>query len=181
MKKFLKFLVGLIAALVVLIVGGGYLLPGEAVVQRRITIEAPPEKVFAIVGNMKRFNEWSPWAELDPNTKYTFEGPETGVGQKMSWTSANPNVGSGSQTITAFEENKRTATELDLGGMGKAQASMELSPSGMGTAVTWGFRTTLNGLMERWFGLMFDKWIGADYERGLTKLKAVAEKDAAGG
>ncbi len=176
MKTFLKWIVWITVAVVVVVVGGAYLLPGEAVVQRQIVIAAPPEKVFAIAGHMRRFNEWSPWAEIDPATQYTFEGPETGVGQKMSWTSTNPDVGSGSQTIVEFTDNQRTTTELDLGDMGKASASLELATVDGNTAVTWGFKTTLNGIMERWFGLMFDRWIGADYEKGLLRLKAAAEK-----
>jgi hypothetical protein len=65
--------------------------------------------------------------------------------------------------------------------MGKAMASLELAPVGGGTGVTWGFKSQLNGIMERWFGLLFDRWIGADYEKGLAKLKALAEKEASGG
>jgi hypothetical protein len=88
LRKLLKWIaVGVVA---VIFVGGGYLLPPEALVQRQIVINAPPEKVFAIVGNLKRFNDWSPWAELDPNITYRFEGPESGVGQKMSWQSKIP-------------------------------------------------------------------------------------------
>jgi carbon monoxide dehydrogenase subunit G len=181
MKTLLKWIIWLVVVVIVVFIGGGYVLPGETVVQRQIVIAAPPEKVFVIVGNMKRFNEWSPWADIDPNIQYKFEGPETGVGQKMSWTSNNPDVGNGSQTITSFEENKRTTVDLDFGDMGKAVASMELAPVSGGTGVTWGFKTELKGVMERWFGLMFDRWIGADYEKGLAKLKALAEKEAAGG
>ena len=180
MKTVLKWIIWLAVAVIVVFVGGGYVLPGEAVVQRQIVIAAAPENVFAVIGNLKRFNEWSPWAELDPNTQYKFEGPETGAGQKMSWTSNHPDVGNGSQTITALEENKRMTTELDFGDMGKAVASMELAPVGGGTGVTWGFKTELKGAMERWFGLLFDRWIGADYEKGLAKLKALVEKEAAG-
>ncbi|MGQ0485433.1 MAG: SRPBCC family protein [Hyphomicrobiales bacterium] len=181
MKTLLKWAIWLAVAVIVVFLGGGYVLPGEAVVQRQTVIAAPPEKVFAVIGNLKRFNEWSPWAELDPNIQYKFEGPEMGVGQKMSWTSNNPDVGNGSQTITAYEQNKRIAAALDFGAMGKAVASMELAPAGGGTAVTWGFKTELKGALERWFGLMFDRWVGADYERGLARLKALAEKEAAGG
>ena len=177
MRRLLKWLAGIIAILVAVFVGGGFMLPGEAVVQRQIVIGAPPEKVFAIAGNMKRFNEWSPWAELDPNTTYTFEGPETGNGQKLSWKSSNPDVGSGSQTIVDFVENRRIGTALDFGSMGKAMASLELAPVNGGTGVTWGFKSQLNGIAERWLGLMFDRWIGADYEKGLSKLKRVAEKN----
>jgi hypothetical protein len=27
----------------------------------------------------------------------------------------------------------------------------------------------------RWMGLMMDRWVGADYERGLANLKALVE------
>jgi uncharacterized protein YndB with AHSA1/START domain len=181
MRRILKWLIGVVALTIIVIVAGGYLLPGEAVVQRQVTINAPPEKVFAIIGNMKRFNEWSPWAELDPDAQYTIAGTDTGTGQKLSWVSNNPNIGSGSQTIVDFVENRRIGTELDFGDMGKAMASLELAPVGGGTGVTWGFKSQLNGIMERWFGLLFDRWIGADYEKGLAKLKALAEKEASGG
>ncbi len=176
MKTFLRWIVGIVAAGVVFVVGGAYLLPSEAVLQRQIVIAAPPEKVFAIAGHLRRFNEWSPWADIDPGTQYTFAGPDTGVGQKMSWTSTNPNVGNGSQTIVEFADNRRTTTALDFGDMGKARASLELAPIDGNTAVTWGFKSSLNGIMERWFGLMYDRWIGADYEKGLRRLKLAAEK-----
>jgi carbon monoxide dehydrogenase subunit G len=176
MLKILKWLVYLVIALAVVVVGGSFMLPGEAVVSRTAEIAAPPEKVFAIVGDAKRFNEFSPWADLDPNIKYVFEGPDSGVGQKMSWTSDNANVGSGSQTIIEYTPPTHVASELDFGQMGKAVASWDLAPSGAGTKATWGFTSQLDGIAARWFGLMFDRWIGADYEKGLARLKVAAEK-----
>jgi uncharacterized protein YndB with AHSA1/START domain len=180
-KILLKAIVWILAALVVIFVGGGYLLPDEVNLQRQTVINAPPEKVFALVGGYKRFNEWSPWAELDPTTVYTFEGPEAGVGAKMSWASNDPNVGAGSQTITEHVANSHVAVDLDFGAMGKSQAYWDLQPEGTGTLATWGFKMKLDGLMDRWFGLLMDRFIGPDYDKGLAKLKALAEKEAAGG
>ena len=176
MKKFLLGVAYLLLALLVIFMGGAYTLPGEAVVERQITIAAPPEKVFAIVGDLKRFPEFSPWAELDPRLQYRFEGPEIGIGQKMSWTSDNPQVGSGSQTVVDYQPNTRFATTLDFGDMGDAIAYIALKPVDNDTSVTWGFKSLLRNPLERWMGLLFDRWIGADYEKGLAKLKAVVEK-----
>lgn len=181
MRTLLKAIVWIIAALVVIFFGGGYLLPGEVNMQRETVIYAPPEKVFALVGGYKRFNEWSPWAELDPNAVYTFEGPESGVGAKMSWASNDPNVGVGSQTITAHVPNSHVAVDLDFGAMGKSQSTWELKPEGAGTSATWGFKMKVDGMMDRWFGVLMERFIGPDYEKGLAKLKAIAEKEAAGG
>jgi uncharacterized protein YndB with AHSA1/START domain len=179
MKGVLKGIVLFLAAVVIIIVGGAYLIPPKVVVERTVVIAYPPERVYAIVGSMKRFNDWSPWFGLDPKAEYSFEGPEQGVGQKMTWKSADPNVGNGSQTVTEAVENQKVVTDLDFGAMGKAQASMDLSPVDGGTLVKWGFRSDVNGIMERWMSLMFDKWIGADYVKGLNALKALVEKEAA--
>jgi hypothetical protein len=176
MLAVLKWLFYLIAAIAIIIVGGSFLLPAQAVVTRSIEIAAPPERVFAIVGDLRNFNEFSPWADLDPNIKYTFEGPESGVGQQMNWTSDNPDVGSGSQTISRYEPPNLVDTQLDFGVRGKPVASFDVVPSGGGTNVTWTFGTNLEGIPAKWFGLMFDRWIGRDYERGLVRLKTVAEK-----
>ena len=175
MLTVLKWLFYLLAAVAIIIVGGSFLLPAQAVVTRSTEIAAPPDKVFAIVGDLRHFNQYSPWADLDPDIKYTFEGPESGAGQKMAWTSANADVGSGSQTITKYEPPNFVEARLDFGMRGKPVARFDLVPSTAGTNVTWTFSSDLKGIPAKWFGLMFDRWIGADYEKGLAKLKAVAE------
>lgn len=171
-----RILLGILALAIVLALGA-YTLPRHAQVYRAVEIAAPPAAVYAIVGDLRRFNEWSPWVELDPAAEYTFTGPVDGVGQTMKWESANPNVGSGSQTIARLEPEKAVEVALDFGAMGPANATIDLETAGQGTRVTWGFSTDLGfNPIGRYMGLMFDGWIGGDYERGLAKLKAAAEK-----
>lgn len=176
MKRLLKTIIYAIAALLVIFFAGGYALPEKAYVARQAVINASPDKVFAIVGDLKRSGEWSPWFALDPKMKVTIVG-SAGKDQKMSWASDDPNVGNGSQTTIDFEPNKRVVSSLDFGPMGQAVAALSLSDAaGQGTLVEWDFSTTLNNPVERWTGLMFDRWVGADYEKGLANLKALAEK-----
>jgi uncharacterized protein YndB with AHSA1/START domain len=181
MKTVIKAIIFAIVTMIVVVVGGAYLIPPVAQVERAIVINAPPEKIYAIVGNLRRFNEWSPWADIDSTTEYSFEGPEQGAGQKMLWASNDPNVGKGSQSVVEAVANERVVTELDFGPMGKSTSTMTLKPVNDGTAVTWTFRADVNGIAERWMSLMFPKWIGADYGKGLAKLKLLAEKEQAGG
>ena len=49
MMTFLKWIFYLVAAVAIIIVGGSFLLPAQAVVTRSVEIAAPPNKVFAIV------------------------------------------------------------------------------------------------------------------------------------
>lgn len=175
--KVLKGLLVLIVFLVLGLVGIGFMLPNQAHVERSVTIEAPPAVVFTVLNGFRHFNQWSPWAELDPNTAYVYEGPVQGVGAKMSWTSAEQSVGSGSQEILESEPYQRIKLRLVFSGFDSdSTASYELKPEGQGTLLTWSNDTDFKGsLLGRYFGLMLDGMIGKDYENGLAALKAFAE------
>lgn len=162
-----------------LLVLAGFLFPREVALERSVYIAKPPQAVFPYVNNSRNFNSWSPWYQLDPNTKYEYSGPDEGVGAMMSWSSDNPNVGSGSQTITASEPYSLVRTELDFGEQGDATAEFRLQPQGSGTNVTWQFSTDMGGgPIARWMGLLVKKMVGESYEQGLDKLKNLVESEA---
>lgn len=170
--KLLRWLV----ALAVILIAVAYVLPRNVTVERSVTINAAPEAVFPLVNSLQNMSRWSPWLERDPETKLTYDGPVTGVGNRMTWTSDHPQVGNGMQEITLSVENAQVDTAIDFGPMGTAMASITLASEGAGTKATWGFATDLGmNPLARWMGLMMDRWVGADYERGLDRLKALAE------
>lgn len=168
-----KIVFGLIALLVALILIA-FVLPPSSRVERSIVINAPAAKVFAVMRDFQQFNQWSPWAELDPNTHYTFSGNNGEVGAKYEWR-GNSAVGAGSQEITALELDKSVTIHLIFEGQSDAQVSYQLLEQN-GTQVIWTFDTQ-HGMdpLSRWFGLVLDKFIGADYENGLAKLKTYIE------
>jgi hypothetical protein len=179
LKRIAKGVLWGVAILLVVIVAGGYLLPDKAVVKRQTVIATPPEKVFAVIADLARAKDWQPWPRMDPDIKITIEGEPHSVGQKMSWESAM--LGNGSQVITSLDDGRRIGVDLDFGEMGKSSASFELVAVGGGTGVAWGLESPLDGILMRWMGLMFDRMIGADFEKGLADLKGLVEKEAAGG
>jgi len=171
-----------IVILIVVFLAGAYVLPATVSVSRDIVINAPVGKIFPHVNDLKKFQVWSPWAVLDSDMKVVYSGAENGKGQIMTWTSKDPQVGSGSQEITESFPDKRVATKLDFGEMGNAIAAWDLSGvrtgAGTGAKVTWSFQTELgSNPMMRWMGLLFDGWIGKDYEKGLKALKTVVENE----
>lgn len=171
-----KILIGLIVVIAA-VVGGAFLLPDTTRVARSIEIAAPPAKIYGILSTLKRGNEWSPWAELDPKMQQTFSGPDQGVGAKMSWKSDNGQVGSGTQEIVAATPDKSLDVKLTMEGMGESMAGFDLAPAGAGTKVTWRFDTSpTRNPVARYMGLMLDSMLGPDFEKGLAKLKTVAEK-----
>ena len=172
--RFFKWALAAIAAVGLVLALGGLLLPATTHVERSVVIDRSPEQVFATLNSFERFSAWSPWAEYDPQARYTFEGPASGVGARMRW-SGNRSVGSGSQEITTSEPHRRVVVALDFDGS-QAQAAYLLEPEGDGTRLTWAFDTE-HGMnpFKRWLGLLFDRMIGADYEKGLRKLKSLLE------
>jgi uncharacterized protein YndB with AHSA1/START domain len=174
--KVLRALFFLLLGLVALFFVTGLFLPQTAHVERSMTTTASPATVYGLVDGFKRFNEWSPWASLDPATKYTYSGPETGVGARMEWASTNPDVGNGSQEVIAVEPGQRVTHKLDFGMDNPTTSTISLVPEGTGTRVTWTLDTDFSGsLIGRYFGLALDRMVGPDYEKGLAQLKALAE------
>lgn len=179
--KFLKIAALALIVVVVLILGIGFLLPGHVHAERSIVIERSPATVFAVLEGFGRFNDWSPWAKLDPNAKYTYSGPEWGPGAAIAWEGDPKRVGKGTQTIRSTDPGKRVVVDLDFMEQGKATAAYDLIPEGNGTKVVWGFDTDLGGNpLYRWFGLMMDSMIGKDFETGLASLKGLVEGLPAG-
>lgn len=179
----MRILKGLLLFIVLLVVGvvlTGFLLPDRARVERAVLIEAPPATVFTILNGFRQFNRWSPWAPLDPAATYQYEGPPAGVGARFSWTSADPNVGSGSQEILEATPFSLIRLKRVFGDFSTDNTvTYTLSPAGAaanGTQLVWSYESMFgNDIMARWFGLMLDGMIGPDYERGLARLKTLAE------
>ena len=174
----LKRILYLLAGLAIVLVGGSFLLPAQAVVSRSVTIAAPPESVFAIVGDLRRFHEFWPKAEADPNIRYSYQGTESGLGQKLVWTSDNPEVGSGVETIMTYQPSELVEFRSVLAPRERAVTGFELAPTGTGTRITWTFTTDLAGVPARWSGLLLDRRIGTEFEKGLARLKSIAEASA---
>lgn len=182
--KWFKRIFLVILALVLGATGIAFVLPNKAAASRSVVIARPPSLIYAMLDGYGRFNEWSPWAKKDPATKYTFSGPARGVGAKMAWTSNDPDVGNGSQTIARLDPGKRVETALDFGDFGTANAYFDLAPEGTGTKVTWGFDSDLPihfdgsfffGVIGRFMKGSIEKNVGTDYELGLGNLKTLVE------
>lgn len=171
-KRVLLGIVGLVAILAVI----SQFLPGEVHVERQVTIKASPEAVFPFVNSPKMTEKWSPWLERDPKTVVKYDGPAAGVGAKMAWQSDTREVGVGNLEIVESKSNSLVRVALEFEGQGNATASYTLKGTGDSTELVWGFDTELGrNPVARYMGLMFESWIGTDYERGLANLKKAVE------
>lgn len=174
--KFLKILVGIVLVLCAIFFLGAYLLPDHMRVERRTDIDRRATLVFAVANDLSRFNEWSPWYPLDPAATYRFEGPASGAGATMHW-QGNDAVGTGTMRIVSSEAPTQVNLQVAFEGFAEPADSAYLieSISESASRMTWTFDTALSGPTARWFGLIMPRYIGADYETGLTQFKALVE------
>lgn len=174
--KIVKWLVAIVMALVAVLFVGGMLLSPKFTVKRELQIQAPPDKVYALVADPREWRAWSAWNKRDPLMEIVYTGPASGAGAAWAWKSQSQ--GDGKMTFTAAEPNQRLAYDLyfpDFGTTSTGELMMEPMPGG--TRVVW----TMNGDMGKnplfhWMALMADRMVGEDFEAGLAGLKALAEK-----
>ncbi len=152
--------------------------PDSFSMQRSTTIAAPPDRVFALVNDLKVFNTWNPWALKDPSSKISYEGSNTvGVGAAYNWQGTS--TGEGRMEIVESVPAQKVAAKLEFKKPMTTANRVEftLVPQASATTVTW----TMSGPMPFMSKLMsvfmsFDKMVGPDFEAGLANLKALAEK-----
>ncbi len=178
----LKKLILVVLIILTAFVGGGIFLPREYHVERSIVVDQPASVLFTLLNSYRTFNNWSPWAARDPDAEFRFSGPGSGPGAKLSWRGDPRTVGEGWQQIIESQPYKRVEMYLDFGDQGTAQSYFDLIETDAGTRVTWALDTDISKgkgvlatLAGKYFGLFLDKWIGADYEQGLTGFKEFAE------
>lgn len=153
---------------------------GGYTVERSITVNAPAHRVHGLVDDFHSWTSWSPWEDIDPALQRTYLGADSGVGARYEW-SGNRKAGAGSMEITASTP-ARIDIALDFLKPFKASnvTSFVFEPSGSGTRVRWlmsGEQKGLMGLFGRFFSM--DRMIGPDFEKGLARLKGVAEETEA--
>jgi uncharacterized protein YndB with AHSA1/START domain len=152
--------------------------PDNFSMQRSTAIAAPPDRVFALINDLKGFNTWNPWALKDPTSKLSYEGSNTvGVGAAYTWQGSSTGAGRMEITESAAPEKITAKLEFKEPMSTTNRVEFKLVPQAGGTTVTW----RMSGPMPFMSKLMsvfmsFDKMVGPDFEAGLANLKALAEK-----
>lgn len=147
-------------------------------VERRTQIQAPPDRIWAELSDFRRWQQWSPWEAMDPQMKRSYSTPSAGKGAVYAW-EGNQQVGQGRMAIVEADAPSRLVIKLDFIQPFEAHntAIFTLMPQANGTEVSWamqGPNTYAGKLMQLFFDM--DQMVGRDFEAGLARLKATAEK-----
>lgn len=166
-----------LAALVVGVLALAATKPATFRVERATHVAAPPEAVFSLIDDFRRWRAWSPWENLDPELRRTYAGPDHGVGAAYAW-EGNRNVGAGRMEIRESAPPSRIAIQLDFLRPFEAHnvATFTLTPEGGGTRVHWAMEgpSLFVGRVMSVF-MDMDRMVGRDFEKGLAAMKEAAE------
>ena len=173
---FIYILIGLVALIVILLTIASTRSDNFRIT-RSATLNTTPEKAFAQVNELKKWEAWSPWQKMDPNMKQTYEGPAAGTGASQAWT-GNNKVGEGKMTIIESKPSESVKFRLEFIKPFAATniAEFTFKAEGNQTKVTWSMDGKSN-IVFKLMGLFMDcdQMIGKDFEAGLAQLKAVVE------
>jgi uncharacterized protein YndB with AHSA1/START domain len=164
------------AALLVLFLLVGYLLPGTWAAERSIEIGAPPEGVFPLLDAPDAWRRWTQW----PDTGIVAEGPARGPGSRLAWNDRE--LGEGSFEIVEAESPARLSYTVAVqGGSMRTTGTMRLEPIAGGVLVHWREEGDFgwNPLMGYWARAM-ERAQGTEMEKSLSRLKALAEVETEG-
>jgi uncharacterized protein YndB with AHSA1/START domain len=173
--KWLMRAVLAVIVLTLLFVGIGFLLPSQFHVERSVVINAPAEKVYALISDPREWKRWTVWNRRDPAMRIEYAGPPSGVGARWAWQSKTE--GNGEMEFTEAVPPNRLGYRLSFPEFGMhSKGLLRVVPDGAGVRVSWSNEGDMGtNPLNRWFGLMMDRLVGPDFEGGLVNLKRLAE------
>jgi len=175
MKKFLYSVLGIIALFFIL----AAFAPKNYSVVRSIEINQPKDVVFDYIKYLKNQDNFSKWANMDPNMIKTFKGKDGTVGFVSRWESEDKNVGVGEQEILKISEGSRIDYELRFEkpweSVSPAYMTVEtITPTK--TKVNWAFKGHMaypSNIMLLFMNM--EEMLGNDLQEGLDNLKEILD------
>ncbi len=149
----------------------------EYTVERSITVNASSHLVHGLINDFHNWPKWSPWEDIDPALQRSYSGPDDGVGARYEW-SGNRKAGKGAMEIKgSTPEGVDVTVYFEKPFKATNETRFNITPSGNGTQIKWVMTGENKGLMAV-LGKLYsmERMIGPDFEKGLSRLKAVAEE-----
>ncbi|GAA4874760.1 SRPBCC family protein [Serinicoccus chungangensis] len=156
------------------------LAPLPYATSRSILVQAPPERIFTELVDFRRWRDWSPWEALDPRMHRSYSGPKSGVGSEYAW-DGSTKAGAGSMRITGAQAPRSVQIDLHFEKPFPTDNDIRFDlvpqPEQDRTLVTWSMSGRHTGVMRVLGRVMsMDRLVGKDFERGLARLKDLAER-----
>jgi len=143
------------------------------VTQTRV-INAPIGEIYSRVADFRRWSEWNPWLEHEPDAQVTLSENTEGEGSSYAWDS--PRIGAGVIKHVHLVTQKRIEQRLNFNNpfRFRGRSQWEFADRSGKTEVTW----KMNGRVAfslRAFAQTVQGMIALDYRYGLDRLARLVE------
>ncbi len=143
-------------------------------VSREIEIQSPIEEVIPLIRRFEHWPSWSPWLCQEREAEVLYNGEQGEVGSGYSWNGSR--IGAGSMSLLSANAS---SLRCDLNFLkpfkSHAEVGFELKSLGdKNCSVSWSMESKLPFFLF-FMRQSFERFIGLDYERGLSMLKELAE------
>lgn len=178
--RLLRKILLILAFILLLIAAIGLLFfPSHIHLERKIIINQQQKVVYDYVLDLKNWNDWSPWYEVDTAAKYTYAGKTTSVGASLHWDSNVKELGKGSLRITDAKPDSVLRHDFNVMEEGIAKSTFVFIPDGNKTNVTWTFDVDAGvNPVVRIIGSFMNEMVGKDFDQGLQNMKKKLETKA---
>jgi len=147
--------------------------------QTSVVINAPAKKIYDLMLDLNRFNEWNPFMTMDPTTTTKVTQSKPGPGSLYEY--EGKRIGRGQQVVLSAEKPNVIVSEMSFFGKKKTNTAIiefRIQEESAGTLVTW-YMEGERGLGGKFMGtvLGFDKMMGKSFASGLESLKTLMESE----
>jgi uncharacterized protein YndB with AHSA1/START domain len=154
------------------------LQPSEYHIERSQVMKVAPGSVFGNVNDLHKWEAWSPFVKMDPESTAEYSGPDSGVDASMHW--KGEKTGEGTMTVVESKPGELIKFRLDFDKpmKGTSTATFTFTPVEGGTNVTWSMDGH-NGFVGKAMSLVMncEEMMGPTFEDGLKSLKQIAEAE----
>src|SRR5690606_12684129 len=107
-------------------------------IERTASIKAPPDRIFPLISDFRRWASWSPYEKLDPDMKRSLGGAPSGKGAVYAW-EGDDKAGAERIEITDAGPPAKIAIQMDFLRPLETRnmAEFTLRPDADATTVTW--------------------------------------------
>ena len=177
MKKALKKIGLWLGILILALILFSFLLPADVKVERSIIVNAPVDRVFDQVNDLRNWEKWSPWKRMDPTMVMTFSNPPVGQNAFYKWESKDKHLATGTMTLSKVVANEEIVTTIEFGDGYVGTSDFHFGHKDDGIEVTWSMENHV-GMMpwSKYFGMMMKSQLKKSFDDGLKALKFYTEK-----
>lgn len=173
--KIFYWLLGIVALLVIV----SFIIPKTYKVERSVFVKSKPGMIYRLASNFPQWHLWAPWTkETDSTVIFEMTGEPGQVGTSWKWNGET--LGNGEMILSELIPGELIAYDLAFDhGKYNSKGKIVIENQGDSAKVSWLDEGDLGyNPISRYMGLFMDRMMGPDFEKGLAKLKTVAESRA---